>query len=514
MSNQTITACLIVKNEEKYIRMCIDSLWDVVDGITVVDTGSTDKTVDILKEYDSAKLTLKTVVWKDDFSAARNEAIKDIRSRWILVLDGDEKLVCNKETLHNFLKNSKEESYNIPILNYVSDALPFVVASMPRLFKNDKPYYNGAVHEQIYLNGEQKRSVPIPQSVALIHHYGYLDENFEIKRRGERNKNILFYEISRSPDVGTNWMYLGNEYLKEEQYEKAIEAYTECLLRLKGNETSYMPFVLTDMAFAYLKSGKIEALEEHLSRYKDIRGFSSTAEYDYCLAKTYEARKRYENAIDLYLKMMNGQQETDNMQTIGANSILPCFEIAKLYFSSILNMEKGAYYYLEGLFVRENQGYWGLKDILSTFRHHGMKGEADCLEAQVAVLKAERKVPKGEAQALASEIYQVILGEISQGNYRAADSIIKEYESIVPADPKLFEAKGIVALSMGKNFEACLNFHLHLRYNNPTADSYYNMAFFNEQVGLNERAKYYYSLALPLCGVEEQTALIKKIKTL
>ena len=65
----TISLCLIAKNEEEVIGRCIESVMDIVDEIIVIDTGSTDNTIAVAEKY-GAKVYNFT--WIDDFAAARN----------------------------------------------------------------------------------------------------------------------------------------------------------------------------------------------------------------------------------------------------------------------------------------------------------------------------------------------------------------------------------------------------------------------------------------------------------
>ena len=76
-----LSLCMIVRDEEKHIRRCIESVKGLVDEIVVVDTGSTDNTVEIAKEY-GAKVYFHD--WEDDFSKAKNEALRHAAGDFIL----------------------------------------------------------------------------------------------------------------------------------------------------------------------------------------------------------------------------------------------------------------------------------------------------------------------------------------------------------------------------------------------------------------------------------------------
>ncbi|MBP5974452.1 glycosyltransferase family 2 protein, partial [Brasilonema sp. CT11] len=80
---------MIVKNEEATLSKCLGSVKNVVDEMVVLDTGSTDSTPQIAEKF-GAKV--HHFEWCNDFSAARNEALKYVTGDWILVLDADETL--------------------------------------------------------------------------------------------------------------------------------------------------------------------------------------------------------------------------------------------------------------------------------------------------------------------------------------------------------------------------------------------------------------------------------------
>src|ERR1700678_4705915 len=99
-----ISACLIVKGEEKALPECLESIRGFVDEIVVYDTGSTDATVELAKRA-GAKVT--EGYWDDDFSRARNASLEQCRGKWILWIDADERFDCsNVPKLRDLLVHS------------------------------------------------------------------------------------------------------------------------------------------------------------------------------------------------------------------------------------------------------------------------------------------------------------------------------------------------------------------------------------------------------------------------
>ncbi len=121
--NNTVSLCMIVKNEEDNLPRCLESIKDIVDEIIIVDTGSTDKTVEIAKSYGAKVYYLK---WNNNFSEARNESLKYATKDWILILDGDDELRAQyKENFKVLLNSNLDEKtiYFFETLSYYGDTV-------------------------------------------------------------------------------------------------------------------------------------------------------------------------------------------------------------------------------------------------------------------------------------------------------------------------------------------------------------------------------------------------------
>ena len=147
-SNQQIklSVCLIVKNEEQFLAQCLKSVRSLARQIVVVDTGSTDRTVEIAKEFGAE---IYSFAWCEDFSAARNAALEHATGDWILMLDADEELpTAQHEKIRADMKKSDVIAYRLPLLNSGKEPRKSFV---PRLFRNAPGvYYSGRIHEQVF----------------------------------------------------------------------------------------------------------------------------------------------------------------------------------------------------------------------------------------------------------------------------------------------------------------------------------------------------------------------------
>ncbi len=86
-----LSLCLIVRDEEAYLRRCVESFASIFDELVIVDTGSTDRTEEIARDLLRRREgRLERFAWVDDFAAARNFACSLCRAPWILMVDADE----------------------------------------------------------------------------------------------------------------------------------------------------------------------------------------------------------------------------------------------------------------------------------------------------------------------------------------------------------------------------------------------------------------------------------------
>ena len=112
----TISLCMIVKDEEKVIERCLNTVIDIVDEIIIVDTGSQDSTKDKVKKY---KADIYDFPWQDDFAEARNFAFSKARMDYILWLDADDVLEKEDQRKLKLLKKSLNGNVDAVSMLYV-----------------------------------------------------------------------------------------------------------------------------------------------------------------------------------------------------------------------------------------------------------------------------------------------------------------------------------------------------------------------------------------------------------
>lgn len=350
---------MIVKNEEKNIKRCLDSIESIADEIIIVDTGSNDETLNICSNYNAKVINHK---WNNDFSEARNVSLEYATKDYILFLDADEEI--SKEDLEKLkaLLSSKKlaEGYFFRLTNIINgtEVGEYVVF---RFFKNKRKYrFRGKVHEQI-ANCIQKHNKDkcIENIDIKIYHYGYDPNKVNIESKYKRNMGILNTYTEEEKDAYYFYV-LGNEYARITDFKSAIESYEKSLdlMELKYNYVFY-PYLILNIVKAYSNEKQfyesikfIEKIRLSISNFKDLyfmeclayiecgkisKALECLNEYINCpVGNTYEyPHNNFEKIYDIKEMKKNLEQaSTPN------NNLLSALMIIDKYETSIINTIK------------------------------------------------------------------------------------------------------------------------------------------------------------------------------
>jgi glycosyltransferase involved in cell wall biosynthesis len=216
----SLSAAMIVRDEEAFLEGCLSSIRPIVDEIVVVDTGSIDSTRDIARRYDARIFELP---WKDDFAAARNHALDRAQGDWILYIDADERLrVADRSALIDRLADPDMIGYQVRFF----PAAGFTGYWEYRLFRNDprirfaNPIHEGMLDGMMRLCDEEGRK--IGRLDIAIDHLGY-DGDQNHKHR--RNLPLLRKGLGEDPDRVFSWSHLGRALMGLGDADQAIEAW-------------------------------------------------------------------------------------------------------------------------------------------------------------------------------------------------------------------------------------------------------------------------------------------------
>lgn len=218
-----LSVCLIVKNEERFLDSCLASIVPVAHEIVVVDTGSTDRTVEIARRHEARLASFR---WCDDFSAARNAGLAMARGDWVLILDADEEV--HPEDIQTLRRELDGDSNHLLLrLRCIQELKGRQYQGyVPRLFRNAPGIrFEDRIHESV------TRTVSSLchgwgmglglSRVRLIHH-GYSPEVIQEKGKISRNHELLDRAVREDPSNATMQMQLGNEYLRMGRMDDAF----------------------------------------------------------------------------------------------------------------------------------------------------------------------------------------------------------------------------------------------------------------------------------------------------
>ncbi|QXM06342.1 TPR domain-containing glycosyltransferase [Crassaminicella indica] len=314
-----LSLCVIAKNEEKNLSRCLESAKNIVDEIIVVDTGSTDSTVKIAKSYGAKVFYYE---WNDNFSEAKNFAFDQAKGDWILTMDADEELnSLDQNKVLPLLDNDDIDIYIFQTLSYIGNKPGLETASNLniRLIRNNKGYYyKGAIHEQICnKNNPIIENSKVKIEKIIVYHYGYLKTVAKEKKKSDRNMQLLKKILKEDPNNHFHLFNIGNEYLRLEQFEKALEYYYKVYKKFTP-KSAVTPKLLLRMILSLDALHKYDEEMEVIN--KGLCYYDKFTDLVYLKACLYHKQKKYSLAIKEFKKcLIMGEAPIDlcNMNDVG-----------------------------------------------------------------------------------------------------------------------------------------------------------------------------------------------------
>ena len=194
MTRGLLAATLIVRDEARVLDACLASIREICDEIIVVDTGSSDASVEIALRHGAA---VSRYAWDGDFAAARNQALDQTDCRWILYIDADEELApVGRPAVEALLEHAPEVAFRI-LLKPDSHSTPY---REYRIWRHDpRIRFEGVIHEKvvpaIQRVSEHDRA-PIGTADLLLTHVGYEGDQTHKHRR---NLPLLRRQLAVEP---------------------------------------------------------------------------------------------------------------------------------------------------------------------------------------------------------------------------------------------------------------------------------------------------------------------------
>lgn len=216
-----ISACMIVRDEARVLSRCLRSLEGAYDELCIVDTGSTDATLDIARKAGAQTAVFTACNGADgkieDFAAARNAALALATGDWILQIDADE--VLGPGGAVRFRRHTRDPAASAVSITMRSGAVHWLST---RLFRRAGARYVSRIHE--YVDLEAGGEV-VDRQIRITN----LPDKRGKESAGERNTRLLRRELAEHPDNARALFQLGNELRSAGQLDEAIASYRRSL---------------------------------------------------------------------------------------------------------------------------------------------------------------------------------------------------------------------------------------------------------------------------------------------
>ena len=291
-----LSACLIVKNEATLLSRCLESISSFVDEIIVVDTGSTDNTVEIAHRYGAQ---IYHFVWTGDFSAARNESLRHARGEWILYIDADEVIdAVNAAKIREII--NRKDIMAVTIRQCIPQPADNIATAFYseycRLFRfHPDIRFEGVVHEQI-LPAIERLGGRILRTDIVLHHWAYAANDEKKQRRAERNLRYLLDELKKMKGDPFIHFNLGMTYKELGQRDAAVRFFHCALEKDDGLiKRELIAYTHLNLSKLYLESGDGVRAAHHARMVATLDTANPLSAY--ILATLAVTNKQYNEAI-------------------------------------------------------------------------------------------------------------------------------------------------------------------------------------------------------------------------
>ena len=294
---QKISICMIVKNEEKFLPGCLESAKGLAEEIIMVDTGSTDRTMEIAREYGAI---IYEHPWQNDFSYHRNQSIDYATGDWILILDADEELDPSEHhMIRSAVRRKDIDAVSFIVYNKIQGGRTGFLNSH-RLFRNKKEYrYSGIVHNQLLMDG-----ITLSTQLKVFHHgYGLSEE--EMRAKGKRTEKLLEEQLKENPDNAFAHFNLAQIYRGLAEPEKSLmhaKRVIEILSPDNIDRRHVYVMALDQIGCAYVGLENHERAKEYF--YKALEIKEDYLDPLFNLGYVYSKEGDYDKADELFLRYL------------------------------------------------------------------------------------------------------------------------------------------------------------------------------------------------------------------
>jgi len=306
---------MIAKNEEPFLATALESAKRVLGfkDIIVVDTGSTDKTVEIAKEHGAKVYNFE---WISDFSAARNFSASKASNDWVIYIDADEEVLSvDVDELAAFMKDPNL----VGALTRV-ELTDNITRHESRLYNRKTHQMTGTIHEQITpLADSPKKIVNLS---LLIAHHGYLPEFERVELKLKRNEELLLSELKQNPTDAYTLYQLGKSYFcNERNLPVACDYFEKALTHAPGTNLEYVYDAVECYGYALINTTEYDRALELIDKY--AKHYNYNPQFRFLTAHVLQNNGMLIEAVESYESCIGA----DTVDFSGITSYLSYFNI-------------------------------------------------------------------------------------------------------------------------------------------------------------------------------------------
>jgi len=390
VSGLTLSLCMIVRDEEEMLPRCLAAVAPAVDEIIVVDTGSTDRTIEIAHSFGARVIERE---WTGSFADARNVSFDAASGDWIMYLDADEVLISDDvDRLRALTGRTWREAFYLAETNFTGgegDGTGISNKAL-RVFRN-RPHYRfeGRLHEQIAHHLPAYVPERLEYTPIRIEHYGYLGAVRDAKEKSRRNIELLRIQQAESPATPFLHFNLGSEYAAIGDHRAALSELERAWAMIQdedgGDGHEFTPSLVARRVKALRLCGRPEdSIAAAQAGLKQFPGFTDLV-FEQAMASMEVAREA--EAISFYRRCMEmGDAPARYGSTIGIGTYLPRLALAALHLHR--GELDGARELLDWC-LREHPGFYGsVQPYATALLRAGRSPEAVTEEIEQRVAKA------------------------------------------------------------------------------------------------------------------------------
>ena len=444
----SLSLCMIVKNEENTLSRCLESVKDIVDEIILVDTGSTDNTVEIAKSY-GAKVFFYE--WDNSFANARNYSLSKASKDWILIMDADDELVKEDKDKVALLINNKENKLNAYLgetLSYSGEIKNYNIYSNLniRFIRNGKGYkFIGDIHEQIKPGSEdEKKQVFFGLVDIRFYHYGYLNETIIEKNKRKRNMDIIEKMLKENPNNSFMLYNMGVEYSAKGEYSEALNYLNKAYKNFNPTAGFSSKLILKMISCNETLNNLDECLKliEAGQKY-----YPECTEYEFYKANIFYKKKKYLSAIEAAKKCISMGESPVLLREVSGVGTYKAYYLLGIIAYNIGDYED-AYDYLNTALKINSK----LTDALIKISEILFKNKTDIKQIQNQLESYFDTINEDTAFLLSKIFYQ-------QNKFEVAYHYISNIEHSIENTQKISFYKGIYLYYLKNYTDALENFY-------------------------------------------------------